>query len=187
MNPLINKLPTKIKVGDETLDINADFRNCLQIIIAYEDNDLTIEEQHFIMLKRLYKQMPKNIELAIAQGIRFLNCGEENHTNNNINKPRVYSFKKDAKFIYSAVSQANKIDLENIDFLHYWKFYYYFLDIPNDCVFSNIVSLRQKKNNNKLTDEDKKIYKESAALLDLEYEYHKEESEFMKLFNEEVK
>ena len=62
MNPLINKLPTKIKVGDEVIEINADFRNCLKIIIAYEDNDLTIQEKHLIMLKLLYKTMPKDIE-----------------------------------------------------------------------------------------------------------------------------
>lgn len=181
MNPLIEKLPIKIKVGEEIIDINADFRNCLQIILAYEDKELTIQEKHFIMLSRLYKTMPQDIEKGILQGIKFLNCGEEVKSTND--SSRVYSFQKDAKYIYPAVSQASKVDLETIPFFHYWKFFYYFLDISNDCVFSNIVSLRQKKNKGKLTDEEKKVYRESLDILDLDYDRPKEESEFMKAFN----
>lgn len=183
MNPLIDKLPTKIKVGNEIIDINADFRNCLEIILAYEDNDLTIEEQHWIMLKRLYKTMPKDIEKGITQGLKFLNCGEEN--TNAKEKARVYSFKKDAKYIYPAVSQASKIDLETIDFFHWWKFYYYFLDISNDCTFSNIISFRQRKNKGQLNKEERKIYLDSIEIFDLEYEseIEDEESELVKLFN----
>lgn len=183
MNPLINKLPAKIKVGDEVIEINADFRNCLKIIIAYEDNDLTIQEKHLIMLKLLYKTMPQDIEKAIIQGIKFLNCGEE--TINSKENERVYSFKKDAKYIYPAVSQASKVDLETVGFFHYWKFFYYFLDIPDNCTFSNIISFRQKKNKGKLTKEEKKVYLESIEVLDLDYEPEEtteEESEFMKAF-----
>lgn len=181
MNPLIDKLPTKIKVGDEIIDINADFRNCLKIILAYEDEDLTIQEKHLIMIQRLYKIVPKDIETAILQGIKFLNCGET--FQNTTDKQRIYSFCKDAKYIYPAVSQASEVDLETIDFFHWWKFFYYFLDISNDCTFSNIVSLRQKKNKRKLTDEERKIYMESIEILDLNFEKPKEESAFMKAFN----
>ena len=183
MNPLINKLPTKIKVGNEIIDINADFRNCLKIILAYEDEELTIEEQHLIMIKRLYKTVPHDIEKAILQGIKFLNCGDE--CNNVRESKRVYSFKKDAKYIYPAVSQASKVDLETVGFFHWWKFFYYFLDISNDCTFSNIVNFRQRKNKGKLSKEERQIYLESIEILDLDYkqEEETEESEFMKAFN----
>ena len=181
MNPLINKLPTKIKIGNEIININADFRNCLQIILAYEDEELTLQEKHIIMLTRLYEHMPHDIEKGIMQGIKFLDCGEENNITSD--KPRVYSFKKDAKFIYPAISQSSNVDLENIDFFHWWKFYYYFMDISSDCMFSNIISLRQKKNKRKLSDEEKQIWKESIDILDLDYDKPREESEFMKAFN----
>jgi len=180
-NPLIEKFPTKIKIDDEIIKINADFRNCLQIILAYEDEELTIQEKHFILLKRLYEQIPKSIEKGILQGIKFLNCGEESRNVKEL--PRLYSFQKDAKYIYSAISQVGKLDLENIEFLHWWKFYYYFFDISNDCAFSNIVSLRQKKIKGKLTDEEKTIYRDSIDILDLDSKKTKEESKFMKEFN----
>lgn len=181
MNPLIDRFPTKIKVGDEVLGINADYRNCLIIIMAYEDEELTIEEKHIIMLERLYQNIPRDINTAIEQGIKFLNCGEQIKASNN---DRVYSFKKDAKYIYSAVSQASGFDLENVDFFHWWKFCYYFLDVSSECTFSNIIALRQKKNKGKLTKDEKQLYTESIEILDLDYEEEQEESEFMRLFNE---
>lgn len=181
MNPLIDDLPTKIKVNDEIIEINANFRNCLKIILAYEDKDLTIQEKHYIMLRLLYKKIPNDVEKGILQGIKFLNCGEEN--SNIKESKRVYSFQKDAKFIYSAVSQSSNIDLETVQFLHWWKFNYYFLDISNDCTFSNIINLRRKKNNRKLTDEERKLYMDSLDILDLDYEEQRQESAFMKAFN----
>ena len=108
MNILLNKFPTKIKVGKEICDIDSDFRNCLRIIMAYEDTDLTISEQYYIMLKRLYKTIPNDIEEAIKKGILFLNCGKDNDDISD-NTKRVYRFDKDAEYDYSAINQTHNI------------------------------------------------------------------------------
>lgn len=184
MNPLINKFPTKIELNGKVYEINTDFRNCLKIILAFEDDDLTIEEKYYIMLQRLYGCVPKNQEEAIRKAILFLDCGEEQKDESD--KPRIYSFSKDAKYIYSAIEMSsNGLDLENIEYLHWWKFYYKFFDINKDTTFSNIISLRDKKNHGKLTEEEKNIFIESREILDLDYqtEPSEEESKFMNLFN----
>ena len=182
MNPLIDKLPSKIRVSDEICDINADYRTCLKIILAYEDEELTMSEKHMILLNLLYKKVPKNIENAILQGIKFLDCGEQLKRNSSL---KLYSFSKDAKYIYSAMSQVCHCDLEDISFLHWWKFCYYFLDISADSSFSNIIGLRQKKAKGKLSKEEKEIYLKSREIFDLDYssEETEEESEFMKILN----
>ena len=182
MNILTQTFPTKIKIDDNIYDINYDLRNCLKIIEAYEDEDLTLQEQHMIMIKRLYKEIPSNIEQAIIKGIKFLNCGEENHEVKDL--PRLYSFKKDSKYIYSAMNQTHKIDL-SLENIHWWKFCYLFLDIGKDTTFTNILNLRQKKNKGKLTKDEKKLFIESREILDLNYqkEDSEEVSEFMKIFN----
>ena len=72
MNPLVDKFPTKIKIDDQILDINTDFRNCLKIILAFEDDNLTIEEKYYIMLMRLYGNIPNNQEEAIRKAIKRL-------------------------------------------------------------------------------------------------------------------
>lgn len=183
INPLIDKFPTKIDIDGLIYDINTDFRNCLKIILAYEDDNLTIEEKTYIMLMRLYREIPDNQELAIKKGILFLDCGEENKEND---KPRTYSFSKDGKYIYAAIeSSGSNLDLENIEYMHWWKFCYKFLEIGKDTTFSNIISLRDKKNRGKLTSEEKNIFIESREILDLDYdsEPSEEESKFMNLFN----
>ncbi len=183
MNPLINKFPTKIQIDDSIYDINTDFRNCIKIILAYEDDNLTIEEKTYIMLMRLYGEIPDNQEEAIRKGILFLDCGEEQ---NNADSPRTYSFSKDGKYIYAAIESSNtNLDLETIEYMHWWKFCYKFLEIGKDTTFSNIISLRDKKNRGKLTQEERNIFIESRAILDLDYESEpsEEESKFMNLFD----
>ncbi len=182
MNPLIDKFPTKIKIENNIYDINYDVKNCIRIIEAYEDEDLTIQEKHLIMIKRLYKKIPSNIEQAIIKGIKFLNCGEEERSFKEL--PRLYSFNKDAKYIYSAMNQTHKVDL-SLENIHWWKFCYYFLDLGKDTTFSNILNLRQKKNKGKLTKDEKNLFMESREILDLNYqkEDSEEVSKFMEIFN----
>lgn len=181
MNALLNKFPTKIRIDNTDYEVNSDYRNCLKIILAFEDEELTIEEQYYIMLNLLYKEMPENIELAIEKAILFLNCGEEYEA---LESKRTYSFNKDSKYIYSAMNQTHNIDLESIEYLHWWKFVFLFMDVDKDCTFSYITSLRYKKNNGKLDSFDKKIWIEMREIVDLDYSNEdEEESEFMRLLN----
>lgn len=186
MNTLVNKFPTKIKVGNKIYPINCDFRNCLQIILAFEDDELTLEEKYYVMLIRLYGEIPKDSNIAIEKGILFLDCGEEQREISDSEK-RLYSFEKDSKYIYSALSQTHDIDVESIKFLHWWKFVFLFMDTGNDCMFNNIISLREKKNSGKLSPEERKTWMKLRNILDLDYiEDDEEESEFMKKWNSEV-
>lgn len=181
MNALLNKFPTKIRIDNIDYEINSDYRNCLKIILAFEDDELTVEEQYYIMLSLLYKKMPENIELAIEKAILFLNCGKEHKVSES---KRAYSFSKDSEYIYSAMNQTHNIDLESIEYLHWWKFVFLFMDVDKDCTFSYITSLRYKKNNGKLDSYDKKIWIEMREIVDLDYSSEdEEESEFMKLLN----
>ena len=181
MNALLNKFPTKIRIDNIDYEINSDYRNCLKIILAFEDDELTVEEQYYIMLSLLYKKMPENIELAIEKAILFLNCGKEYEVSES---RRTYSFSKDSEYIYSAMNQTHNIDLESIEYLHWWKFVFLFMDVDKDCTFSYITSLRYKKNNGKLDSYDKKIWIEMREIVDLDYSIEdEEESEFMKLLN----
>ncbi len=182
MNALLNKFPTKIRIDNIDYEINTDYRNCLKIILAFEDEELTIDEQYYIMLNLLYKKIPDNFELAIEKAILFLNYGEEF----SMSKPnkRTYSFNKDSKYIYSAMNQTHNIDLESIEYLHWWKFVFLFMDVDKDCTFSYITSLRYKKNNGKLDSYDKKVWIEMREIVDLDYSSEEdEESEFMQLLN----
>lgn len=185
MNPLTEKFPTKVRVGNEILDVNSDFRNCLMIILAFEDEELTTIDKYEIMLARLFGKtldyFGNNLSEAIKQGIKFLDCNKKYEEAGK----RVYSFKKDAEYIYSAVNITHHIDLNEIEYMHWWKFCIFFLDINNDCAMSNIIYFRNKLNEGKLTDEERTLYRKNYKMLSLDYdeEEEQEESEFMKKFN----
>ena len=53
MNALVNKFPTKLKIDEIEYEINTNFRICLDIILAFEDEELTGYEKIAIMLDLL--------------------------------------------------------------------------------------------------------------------------------------
>lgn len=182
MNVLLDTFPTKIEVNNKTYNINSDFRNCLKIMLAFEDPELTLAEKFYIMCNLLYDdEIPEeDKEEAYKQAIKFLDCGEERKEDNSIeeNGVRLYSFRKDAKYIYNAIKVTHKIDLETVEYTHWWKFVYMFLDLDKDCFFNQIIYLRRQKSKGKLTKEEKQIWVEMRQILDLNYEEEQEESEF---------
>lgn len=185
MNVLTEKFPTKIKVNNKILNINSDFRNCIKIIEAFEDDELFDEEKYLILIKQLYIDEVENedLEEAIRKGIKFLDLGEENESGEE-NVKRLYSFSKDDNYIYTGIRQSHNIDLNSIEYLHWWNFVYLFLDIGQDCMFNQLVYYRKRKNEGKLTKDEKKIYISMRKILDLDYEEDNEEDdEFMRQLN----
>ena len=158
MNALLDKFPTKTEIDGIVYELNTDYRNCLNIILAFEDKELNDYEKTEVMLELLYGKdnIPINIELAMQKAILFLDCGEiKQEGSNSVPEQRLYSFTKDAKYIYSAIKQTHRIDLENIEYLHWWKFVYLFLDLNKECFFSQMIYLRSQRKKNKLSKEEK--------------------------------
>lgn len=193
MNTLIDKFPTKALIDGKVYELNTDFRNCLKIILAFEDDELLDFEKAEIMLKNLYgENIPKNTDEAIRKAIYFLDCGEEDEEKKvgTSNSTRLYSFTKDAKYIYSAIKQTHGIDLESIEYLHWWKFVYLFLDLNPECFFCKIIDLRNKKKKGKLSKEERRLYIQLCDILELNdkpkftEEEQKEIDEFMELLKQ---
>lgn len=193
MNILTDKFPTKTIIDGKEYNLNTDFRNCLKIILAFEDEELFESEKIEVMLTNLYgEDIPTNVEKAVEKALLFLDCGEtqeENKVGTRIGNSRLYSFSKDAKYIYSAIKQTHKIDLETIDYLHWWKFTYLFLDLNPECFFCKILDLRNKRKKGKLDKEERKLYMQLYDILELDNkpkfseEEQKEIDEFMALLN----
>lgn len=195
MNVLTDKFPTKTIIDGKEYNLNTDFRTCLNIILAFEDEELLEWDKVDIMLENLYgvENIPENIDEAIKKAVLFLDCGETDEQQK-VGKisSRLYSFSKDAKYIYSAIKQTHNIDLENIEYLHWWKFVYLFLDLDKDCFFCKMLDLRNKKAKHKLNKDEKKMYIELYDILELNNkrefteEEQKEIDEFMQLINSEA-
>lgn len=194
MNILAERFPTSVEINGKEYALNTDFRVGLKTILAWEDPELTAREKTLVMLRLLYKVIPPDTQKACELAVYFLNCGEEKDDGEAAESPvrRVYSFTKDAKYIYSAIRQTHGIDLETVKYLHWWKFCYLFLDLDPDCMFQQMLHLRQQKQRGKLTKEEQAIYYRLRDILDLPQEKDAQtrsaEEEFMeKLLGSGVK
>lgn len=185
MNILTEKLPTKIKINKNIYDINYDYKTAIKTLMAFEDNELTQSEKYYILLNNIYKdKIPRNDEIeAIRKGIKFLNLGVEEQDSDNKNSQRIYSFNKDSSYIYSGISQTHKVDIEKETNLHFWKFMSLFMDMKPECMFGELVYYRKRKQEGKLTKEEKQQYNKIKDLLELEQV--KVESEARKNFFKE--
>lgn len=168
MNALIHRFPTETIIDGLHYQINSDFRTCLKAILAFEDSELADFEKHGVMLELLYPAIPQNIQKAIEKAIQFLNGGDgELSSCESETSGRLYSFSKDAKYIYSAIKQTHGIDLESINYLHWWKFIYLFMGIDEKCFFSRMIYYRQKMKKGMLTKEEREYCNSIAEILAL--------------------
>ena len=167
MNILLDELPRTIEIDGVDHLIRCDYRTCIRIIMAFNNNEFTMQEKQFIMLSLLYHDIPENIQLAADNAIWFLDGGtdrEEDEVGEQ-QKP-LYSFSNDASYIYSAFRQTHGIDLQNTD-LHWWKFIALFMDLGSDTTFTNIVGLRKRYRDGTATKEEKKIINEMGDVFDV--------------------
>lgn len=165
MNILVDEFPDFVEIDGVDYKINTDFRASLRTLLAFEDNDLALYEKQIIMLQNLYNSLPPNIEEAANQAIRFLNGG----LNADIEEQgveRLYSFSKDANYIFAAFRQTHGIDLETQD-MHWWKFLALFMDLGGETTWANIISLRKRLRDGTATEEEKKMAFELSDILDL--------------------
>lgn len=170
MNILTEKLPTKIKVNEKIYDINYDYKTAIKTLMAFEDEELTQNEKCYILLNNIYKNevSKKDEEEAIIKAIKFLNLGDTCESENKKTKPRIYSFNKDSSYIYSGINQTHKIDLEKDSNLHFWKFMSLFMDMTPECMFGEIIYYRKRKQEGKLTKEEKQQYEKIKDLIELD-------------------
>lgn len=189
MNILTDKLPKKIRVNENVYDINYDYKTIIKILIALEDKELTESEKAYVLLHNLYKTdiLDEDIEVALKKGVKFIDGGEE-RTSTPTNEKRIYSFTKDNQYIFGGISQTHNIDLSEKPDMHWWVFLSLFMDMSPNCTFGELVYYRKRKNENKLTKEEKEQYKKIKKIVDLEdfdrkgEESYKARKEFLNKF-----
>ena len=126
MNILIDELPSTVTVGGNLISINSDFRTSILFELMMQDTEMSNSEKLEATLELYYRNTPSNLEEAINKAIWFYKCGKEDTkqtANANMNKQKqIYSYEYDAEYICSAFLSQYRIDLQDIDGLHWWKF-----------------------------------------------------------------
>jgi hypothetical protein len=189
MNILTQSLPETVTVDGREYPIDADFRSCLNIVLAFDDAELTGQEKQAILLNNLFIEMPDNIEAALTAASLFIN-GNQPRDEETEAQPVYYSFQKDSRFIFSAFQQVHKIDLETTS-LHWWKFCALFVGLfGSETPFANLVSLRQRVHSGKATKEERQAAEDMGDMFVIEQpdtrtqEEKEAEAEFLRLLGQ---
>jgi len=181
MNILIDKLPKEYK----GLKIDTNFRSFILFELLMQDHNLKEEEKVAITLNLFYEGLePKDYKKAL-EGVIWIYSGgkekKEQKKDQNIekkNKKLIYSFEHDADLIYSAFLSQYSIDLNEIEYLHWWKFKSLFEGLNDENKICQYMSYRAM-DVSKIKDKDqKKYYKDlqkKVALPDNRSEEEKEQ------------
>lgn len=131
------------------IDFDTNFRACVTFEIMMQNPRYSDKAKTFQALNLFYPEISqiKNVKQAIDDIIWFYSCGKseektsQKEKTNRKNK-QIYSYVFDNDLIYSAFKNQYNIDLEEIDYLHWWKFKAMFNGLKADNKIVEIMGYR---------------------------------------------
>lgn len=95
--------------------------------ILWQDESLLPKDKVIKSLELCYPKIPRQYEEAVNALLWFYKCGKKDSPQKQAvaakrGKTRIYSFNHDDDYIYSAFMTQYGIDLQDIEYLHWWKF-----------------------------------------------------------------
>ena len=126
--------------------------------MALEDPELASVEKSMVFFDNLFIDKPDNIREAMELGSWFLNGGKADKEEDS--GPRVFSWNKDANLIFAAFQQTHGIDLNAIEYMHWWKFLALFMDLGSDTAFCSLAGLRKRVKTGKASKEERQMARE---------------------------
>ncbi|WKY44470.1 bacteriophage Gp15 family protein [Eubacteriaceae bacterium ES2] len=177
MISITQPLPKEINIDGELYPISWTFKTGIKFEELINDKSLS-DEQRLLKILMLYypDKIPCNISEAIEGLLWFFKGGQEDKptrkTRSKKSSKAQYSFTQDSGLIYAAFVQAYGIDLFKVTKLHWWAFKELFACLPEDCMFSKVLTYRSISLTSNMSKEQKEFYKE------MKEKYRLEKSEF---------
>ena len=155
MNLLLDKLSTILQERIGNIDFNTDFRIGILFEMLMQDENIK-KDIKVIQAIRLYYPQPqqiKDLEKAFDDIIWFYTCGKsdfdkkqsKNTKNKTVKQQReekIYDYEYDDGYIYSAFLQQYGVDLQEVEYLHWWKFKSMFNSLNKDTKIVEIMGYR---------------------------------------------
>ncbi len=175
---MIGELPKTLEVGGKEYAIRTDYRDVLNIITAFNDPELDDREKMFICLYVMYEdfdEIPKECYTdAYMRAIWFIDCGEEPKEGRS---PRLMDWEQDERILFPAINSVAGCETRSAQYIHWWTFMGYFMEI-HEGVFSQVLSLRQKKSKGKKLEKwEQEFWRSNKDLCVIKPRLSKEEKE----------
>ena len=168
---MIGSLPTALRINGTEYAIRSDYRNILTIFEALEDDSLSNEDKFYVMLRRLYEDFEKiprdKYKEAYEEAVKFLESHDRSDDKKN---PQLINWNKDEHMIFPAINAVAGCEVRSVGYMHWWTFLGYFENIDNECLWSFVLSIRQKRaKGKKLEKHEQEFYKQNRDLCAVQF------------------
>ena len=146
---LLDYLPDTVTVDGKEYPICSNFRE--SIIFEKVMNDSSLSSREIVeTAMELYflEDRPPDIAKALDAILNFYACGNRRKEESSspkqkgANQPRIYDYDYDADYIFAAFLTQYGIDLNDIDYMHWWKFQALFKSLENHNKIVEIMGYR---------------------------------------------
>ena len=136
LNVLYEKFPEHVTVQGELFAIETDFREWIKFSELAGDDSVPWQTKAQLMLRWYTDGIPADLEAAINALGDFLAARRLQPGNAEAEEERqpkqAFSFEEDAGCIYSAFVECYGIDIQTVDYMHWWKFKTLFDNLPEN-------------------------------------------------------
>lgn len=163
-------------------DFNTDFRNAIMFELLMQNPKYSLQVKAYQSLKLFYPNLEQvtSTEKALNDIIWFYSYSKNNKKTSQESTRRekqIYSYEYDDELIYSAFKTQYHIDLQDIEYLHWWKFKSMFNGLNADNKIIEVMGYRAM-DLSKIKDKKEKArykkLKELYALPDMRTQEQKE-------------
>ena len=142
MNLFYETAPTEVTIGGIDYPIVTDFRDCISLIDMLKDNELKPLEKYELVMERFTQDKPADFKAATEALTEFINMEclprygmntmRDGESEEEPKKKNLFSFSIDYPCILAGFMHDYKIDLSDIEYMHWWKFRMLFDNLSED-------------------------------------------------------
>lgn len=181
-------LPKSVKNGNKTLSVRYDFRVILELIEMLSDPELNNEEKAEGLISMFYCN-PEEItdySEAITECFKFIDQGGDEPKKKG---PKLVNWEQDFDMIIAPVNRVMGCECRSIEYdpetntggMHWWTFISAYMEMGQDCLFSQVISIRDKLARGTPLDKyERKWYIRNRDLVDFKHSYTDAEDELIK-------
>ena len=180
-------LPKTVEIDGDEYEIRYDFRVILEIMTMLKDDELSGEDKTEALLDMFYltPERIRNVQRAVEACFEFI----DNSKRQNKKNPRLMDWEQDFEYIIAPVNRVLGYESRSVEYdpetntggVHWWTFLAAFMEIGGDCLYSQIVSIRDKQaRKKKLEKYEKDWLKRNYDLVRLKTNYTEADEQLLK-------
>ncbi len=175
-------LPTTVTVSGTEYPVRADFRVILEIFVMLEDPELSNSDKTEALLRMFYEDRPpsEDIEKAVRAFLDFLEPGGA-ESRRGRKSPGLIRWEQDFPLIVGPVNHVLGMECRSAPWLHWYTFLAAYMDMDPDCVFAQVLRIREKlRTGKKLEKWERDFYKRNPDLVQPPVRLTEAETAFLK-------